>query len=234
MPNQGERRDPTGQRKGNLNLLYTITHTFKHGIWGTEGWNPDTDENKRRDMQIEAMSALWTLRSNPSYFAYPDSEEYRLGDLLGDLPADGKAVQELARVGAKQEALYSYARLSQQPDYEGVPGQAVRIPEHNDRVQKGLLIDVVVATGRRIQSEAMSDPYYQKVIAAQAERAGVSPEDYQKYVLAWVNYNLYTIGYLLPKIEAGTRAEEILKEQKLAEDTILTPKAITKKYGVRV
>jgi hypothetical protein len=234
MINEGERGDPSERRKGNLNLVYTITHTFKHTIWGTEGYNWDTDKNKRRDIQVEAMSVLWTLKDDPRYLAYPDSPDYRLGDLLGDFPPSGQAVQELARSGENQEALYGYAKLSQESAYGGASGEPIAIPNHDTVVKKGLLTDVVSASGKRILLEAMQEPYYQSVLSARAERAGVSTEDFQKYVLAWLDYNLYTIGYLFPKIEEGTKAEEILQEQKLAIATNLPFEKIEELYGINI
>lgn len=201
----------------NKNLLYVISHTWKHHLASSEGLDFDTGKNERAEIQRAAASVLWMLREQPHYLAYPNATEQKLSDLLGTMPTNPKVigVLERGRGEGSVDDLYSYSRLSQSEDYGGEMGTAVRIPEMDDLVRQGILTDVVSAAGRRILHEAMETPHYKQLNETLATRAGISIEELQQYSAARLNYGLYTIGYLLPYMKAGSESVSLIEKQNL-------------------
>src|SRR3989338_1383150 len=118
----------------NKNLLYVISHTWKHIMASSEGLDWDTNTNERARIQEAAASIFWRLRGHPHYFAYPTSTKQKLSELLGALPTDPKTigVLEHGRREGSIDDLYAFSRLSQSEDYNGKKGTPVRIPEIDD------------------------------------------------------------------------------------------------------
>ncbi len=188
--------DPA-QPPENTNLAYTIRHAFKSG-GGNEGLDIEMGGNERREIQVAAASALWGLKGHPHYFAYPNEKEQKLSDMLGTLPVDPTVIQGVVRnrYAASIDEFYKFSRTAQFENHGGYEGAAVKIPEMGDLVLRGILTDVVSATGRKILLEAMSKPHYQKQNEYWAERSGISVEMFREYCIANQNYYLFTMGYL--------------------------------------
>lgn len=195
------------QLEGNMTLEYVIRDTFKHVIWARTGLNPETEQNKRIEIQREALSALWALKSHPHYLAYPNSPDYALGELIPRFPSLEMVAKIENRVKIDDEYLYGKARMSRAPYDNRSANETTEIPEHNTIVKKGILTGVVAASGEEIRSVAIAEPHFQKLLSVLAERAQTTPETVATYLIAEFDYGLYTIGYALPYITAGTKAE---------------------------
>ncbi len=210
--------------KENKNLLYVINDTWKHLIGSAEGRDWDTNINERARIQDAAASVLWRLRGHPHYFAYPDSPEHKLADHLGNLPTDSKVINIFERRGRETtiDDFYIRSRLAQDESYGKEKGTAIKIPEMEELVRRGILTDVVSAAGKKILLEAMQKPHYQKGNRILAERAGIPVDEFKGYSIARLNYGLYTIGYLLPWMKPGSESAKFI-EQKIIKGKIDDP-----------
>ena len=221
----------------NENLLYVISHTWKHYIASAEGANFDTGKNERAEIQEAAASVLWTLRDHPHYLSYPNATEQKLSDLLGAMPNEPKIIGALerGRGEGKIDDLYGYSRLAQSEEYNDKKGTTVKIPEMDDMVRRGLLTDIVSVTGKKILSEAMRAPHYERLNEIMAERAGVSVEDLRQYSIARLNYGLYTIGFLLPHMKDGTDSANFIEKKQNLVTKIDDPIDYVKKnFGLEI
>jgi len=220
----------------NKNLLYTISHTWKHCISSAEGADFDTGKNERAEIQRAAASVLWTLREHPHYLSYPNATEQKLSDLLGAIPTDPKVIGVIDRGGGEGSVddLYSYSRLAQSEDYGGEKGTAVRIPEMDDLVRQGMLTDVVSAAGRKVLHEAMEAPHYKRLNETLATRVGISVEELQQYSVARLNYGLYTIGYLLPHMKVGSDSANFIEKQGLVAKIDDPTDYLRKNFGLEI
>jgi hypothetical protein len=204
---------------GNITLAYPFSDGFKHTIWGNQwkDWASPTEKNEVRDLQVKALSVLWKIRSHPHYLEYPGSQGVKLSNILGELPTDPAIVSKLLNEkSATLHTFYSKSRMTQkQGDSNNpVPGELILVPEMDSIVKPGILTDVVVATGKKIAAEAIPNTYYddphRPVIELLAERAEMPVEEYKRFELARLNFNLFASGYIAHFIEEGTQAEQLL------------------------
>ena len=220
---------------GNMHLAYMVSHCFKQEIWGAEGLDRKSSKNERRDIQQSALSILWSLREHPHYLAYPNSGKRTVAELLGHLPIDEGMIELFAPTsGSSVEVFFIYARMAQYREYDGIRGETINVPESNDEINEGILTDVVRASAERIKREAMNRPHYHKQLMAYAEKTGLSLEEVIKGVIALLNYYLYSIGYVLPWIRKGTKAEKAVEKVRIMLPVLDPQEELRKKFGMEI
>lgn len=194
------------KKSENPNLLYIFSHSWKHTLSSSEGYDWDNGGNKREKIQKQAASSLWYLRGYPNYLGYPDSRNYHLRELIGDFPTDPKVIKQIVLPGLQgtQDDFYAFSRMALDEDHGGQISTVVKIPKTNDFVKKSILTDVVSAAGAKILTSAMTEPHYVKINEELSKRAGISSEEYKKFKIAKLNFDLFTIGYLMSYMKEGS------------------------------
>jgi hypothetical protein len=106
--------------------------------------------------------------------------------------------------------------MAEDPTYNNQRYTAVKVPRPNDLVKQGILSDIVEASGHRIEEKGMAKEYFETIAA----RSNVPAEEYKKFLIHKFNYNLYSIGYVLPHIEDGTQAADSMNKIVLPVDNV--------------
>lgn len=202
-----------------IDIEYHAAHTFKNQFWRNF-------DKAARDVVIDSLVGLWSVRTHPHYYDYGNSEAVPLHEIIG-FDVQGS---ELFK-----NSWYQFGYDRQRRDYSRTaPSPALAIPDVTETFTRGILTDVARETKRVVLDKLRQNEELCKYKSEEEEERNGYPSDPQKviqglditvekFIQIYADSHAYTtflLGFYLPHIGESSGVAKVLKERNRLGDPV--------------